>query len=46
MTSTVMVEPRYERLVGDFQIFGTAQFKEKVAQAQAKIRSTETAHSS
>jgi hypothetical protein len=46
MSSTVTVEPRYERLVGDFLTFGTAQFKEKIAQAQAKIRTSETAHSS
>jgi hypothetical protein len=38
MSSTVVVEPRYERLVRDFLAFGTTQFKDKVVQAQAKLR--------
>jgi len=38
MTSTVAVEPRYERLVKDFLSYGTGQFKAKIAQAQAKLR--------
>jgi hypothetical protein len=42
MSSTVLVEPRYERLVKDFLAFGTPQFKEKVAEAQAKLRETKS----
>jgi len=38
MSSTTLVEPRYQRLVTDFLTFGTPQFKEKVAEAQAKLR--------
>jgi len=38
MSSTVLVEPRYERLVKDFLGYGTSQFKDKIVQAQAKLR--------
>jgi len=40
MSSTVTVEPRYERLGKDFLGYGTSQFRQKVAQAQAKLRAT------
>ena len=40
MSSTVLVEPRYEKLVNDFLQYGSPAFREKIAAAQAKIRGT------
>jgi hypothetical protein len=37
MTSTVLVEPRYEALVADFRGFGPQSFRDKVAAAQARL---------
>jgi len=37
LTSTVVVEPRYERLVSDFRAFGPESFRTKVAAAQARL---------
>ncbi len=38
MTSTTLVEPRYEKIVQDFRSFGPASFREKVAAAQTRLR--------
>ncbi len=37
LTSTVLVEPRYEKLVGDFRAFGPPSFREKVTAAQERL---------
>lgn len=37
LSSTVVVEPRYARLVDDFRSFGPASFRDKVAAAQARL---------
>jgi hypothetical protein len=37
MSSAVVVEPRYGKLVGDFRSFGPESFRSKVAAAQAKL---------
>jgi len=38
MSSTTLVEPRYAKLVDDFLNYGSPDFREKIAAAQAKIR--------
>jgi hypothetical protein len=42
MTSTVVVEPRYERLVNDFLAFGAHTFREKIVAARARLRGTKS----
>lgn len=42
MSSTVVVEPRYERLVNDFLGFGAQGFREKIVAARAKLRGTKS----
>jgi hypothetical protein len=37
LSSTVLVEPRYERLVADFRSFGPPSFRTKVAAAQSHL---------
>jgi hypothetical protein len=37
MSSTIVVEPRYERLVNDFLGFGATSFRAKIAAARAKL---------
>ncbi len=37
LTSTTLVEPRYEKVVGDFRAFGPPSFKNKVAAARARL---------
>jgi len=37
MTSTVIVEPRYQKLVQDFRSFGPESFRSKVQAAQARL---------
>lgn len=37
LSSTVVVEPRYEKLVADFRAFGPESFRSKVAAAQARL---------
>jgi hypothetical protein len=37
MTSTVLVEPRYQELVDDFRAFGPDSFRTKSAQARARL---------
>lgn len=37
LTSTVVVEPRYEKLVTDFRTFGPESFRAKVAAAQSRL---------
>jgi hypothetical protein len=38
MTSTTVVEPRYAKLVADFQNFGTPAFRRRLVEAQARLR--------
>jgi hypothetical protein len=42
MSSTVVVEPRYERLVNDFLGFGATSFRSKVTAARAKLTGKKT----
>ena len=37
MTSSVVVEPRYEKLVDDFRAFGPDSFRRKVMEARARL---------
>jgi hypothetical protein len=37
LTSTVVVEPRYQKLVDDFRTFGPQSFRTKVAAAQTRL---------
>ena len=37
MTSTTLVEPRYEKIVEDFRSFGPQSFRDKVAAAQMRL---------
>jgi hypothetical protein len=39
MSSTVLVEPRYEKIVDAFLDYGSEAFRSKVAAAQSKLRS-------
>jgi hypothetical protein len=38
LSSTTLVEPRYEKLVADFREFGPQSFRDKVAAAQTRLR--------
>jgi hypothetical protein len=38
MTSTTLVEPRYQKLVDDFRAFGPQSFRDKVAAAQSRLK--------
>ncbi len=38
MSSTTLVEPRYEKLVADFRAFGPQSFRDKVAAAQSRLK--------
>ncbi len=40
MTSTTLVEPRYEKIVADFRAFGPASFRQKVAAARVRLGAT------
>lgn len=39
LSSTSLADPRYQQLVNDFREFGTPNFRKKVAQVQAQVRS-------
>jgi len=39
MSSTVLVEPRYQKIVDAFEEYGSDAFRAKIAAAQAKLRS-------
>ena len=36
VTSTTLVEPRYQRVIDDFRAFGTEEFRTKVAESRAR----------
>jgi hypothetical protein len=38
LSSTTLVEPRYEKVVGDFLSFGPQSFRDKVAAAQSRLK--------
>jgi hypothetical protein len=38
LSSTVVVEPRYQKIVDDFEAYGSEAFRAKVTAAQAKLR--------
>jgi len=38
MTSTTLVEPRYEKIVEDFRTFGPQSFRDKIAAAQMRLK--------
>jgi len=38
LSSTTLVEPRYEKLVDDFRSFGPQSFRDKVAAAQSRLK--------
>jgi len=38
LTSTTLVEPRYEKIVEDFREFGPQSFRDKVAAAQTRLK--------
>jgi hypothetical protein len=39
MTSTTLVEPRYQKIVDDFRAFGPQSFRDKIVAVQARLKS-------